>query len=910
MSYPPFIPDQPSSSTTGFNAPQLNRPNTGFISFNPFPAGSNGSSQDYSTDTDSGNPQKVMRGLTKYIESFKYPYINDVSAYEKLQKIGQGTFGEVFKARCKRTNRIVALKKILMENEKEGFPITALREVKMLQQLKHPNVTDLIEVCSSRSSQNKKDHSTFYLVFAFCDHDLAGLLGSNKVKFEPVHIKTMMKHLLSGLDKLHRMKILHRDMKAANILISHEGVLKLADFGLARPFIVSSGPNRQLYTNRVVTLWYRPPELLLGDRQYTTTIDVWGVGCIMAEMWTRTPIMPGETEQKQLLLITHLCGSINKEVWPEVDKLPMFFRNGTEKFVKDEFAMQLLDELLTLDPSKRLTAEKAIYHDYFYKNPQPQENIADLMKTITTSQFEYTAGQGAHANRKPQQPRPHPQRNQQQQNVPSGQCLERFVAVGNRRFPVCEAILRRFNALKTEKSTSRILIRCYQCCFVARALDFVATGPHVPLQKPLNTHHVGILHQNLIGLTETTPLLCRPPAPPPQMTTFDKGEKPEKGTFVAFDHIRFLVGNAKQAAYWYCANYGFEPYAYKGLETGSRITAQHAVRQNKIIFVFESALLPDNKELGDHLVRHGDGVKDVCFEVDDLDAIIDYAKKAGAKLIQDVTEEKDENGVVRFATLRTYGETNHTLIERKNYKGTFLPGFKPHTLSKEFFQSLPRVGLNFIDHCVGNQPENEMDSAVQWYEKTLQFHRFWSVDDSMIHTEFSALKSIVVTNYEETIKMPINEPASSGKKAVSQIQEYVDYYGGSGVQHIALNTSDIITAIEALRARGCEFLTIPSNYYDNLRQRLSQASIKVSEDMDRLQKLHILVDFDENGYLLQIFGKPCQDRPTLFLEIIQRHNHQGFGAGNFKALFESIELEQNERGNLFYSDVEKGGKKI
>ncbi|CAJ0580869.1 unnamed protein product, partial [Mesorhabditis spiculigera] len=393
------------------------------------------------------------------------------------------------------------------------------------------------------------------------------------------------------------------------------------------------------------------------------------------------------------------------------------------------------------------------------------------------------------------------------------------------------------------------------------------------------------------------------------MTTYDKGAKPDNGQFLAFDHVRFQVGNAKQAAMWYCTHFGFEPFAYKGLETNSRHVAQHVVRQNKIIFVFESALTPGNHELGDHVIQHGDGVKDVAFEVDDVEWVIRTAKKAGAKIVQDITEDKDEHGSVKYASVQTYGDTIHTLLERKNYKGLFLPGFKEHTAPKHFWQSLPRVGLNFLDHCVGNQPDLEMESAVKWYEDVLTFHRFWSVDDSMIHTEYSALRSVVVTNYEETIKMPINEPAE-GKRAVSQIQEYVDYYGGAGVQHIALNTSDIITAIRALRARGLEFLSIPDSYYNNLRERLKSSRTKVTEDMDILQELKILVDFDENGYLLQIFGKPCQDRPTFFVEIIQRKNHQGFGAGNFKALFESIELEQNERGNLFYKNIEEGGKKL
>ncbi|CEF65250.1 4-hydroxyphenylpyruvate dioxygenase [Strongyloides ratti] len=390
---------------------------------------------------------------------------------------------------------------------------------------------------------------------------------------------------------------------------------------------------------------------------------------------------------------------------------------------------------------------------------------------------------------------------------------------------------------------------------------------------------------------------------------YEKGAKPEAGKFICFDHIRFYVGNAKQAANWYCTNFGFEPYAYKGLETGSRLVASHAVKQNKIIFVFETALLPGNLEIGEHLVQHGDGVKDVAFEVDDIHYIVNYAKNKGAVVVKDITKEEDEDGFILTASLQTYGDTLHTLIERKNYKGVFLPGFKKHSYGEEFFKTLPKVGLDFIDHCVGNQPENMMEPAVQWYEEMLQFHRFWSVDDTMIHTEYSALSSIVMTNYEETIKMPINEPAV-GRKAISQIQEYVDYYGGAGVQHIALNTQDIITAIVALKKRGVEFLSIPDAYYDNLRDRLSNSSTKVAEDIDKLQKLKILVDFDENGYLLQIFSKPCQDRPTLFIEIIQRRNHQGFGAGNFKALFESIELEQNERGNLFYSDVKQGGEKL
>lgn len=381
------------------------------------------------------------------------------------------------------------------------------------------------------------------------------------------------------------------------------------------------------------------------------------------------------------------------------------------------------------------------------------------------------------------------------------------------------------------------------------------------------------------------------------MTTYtDKGPKPEKGKFLHFDHITFWVGNAKQAAAYYCTKMGFEPLCYKGLETGSREIAAHVVKQNKIIFVFVSPYNPGNREMGDHLVTHGDGVKDIAFSVEDLDAIVESTKKRGGKIVRDIWEETDEGGTVRFAVVQTFGDTTHTFVEKSNYNGLFLPGYKRPLQKDTSLKNLPPTGLDFVDHCVGNQPDDEMAPVSDWYEKSLMFHRFWSVDDKQIHTEYSALRSIVVTNYEETIKMPINEPAPGKKK--SQIQEYVDYYGGPGIQHIALNTKDIIKAISNLRARGMEFLSIPDTYYKTLKEKLKTSKVKITEDMSQLQKLNILIDYDDNGYLLQIFTKPMQDRPTLFLEVIQRHNHQGFGAGNFKALFEAIELDQAERGNL------------
>ncbi|KAL2916726.1 hypothetical protein HK105_203844 [Polyrhizophydium stewartii] len=373
------------------------------------------------------------------------------------------------------------------------------------------------------------------------------------------------------------------------------------------------------------------------------------------------------------------------------------------------------------------------------------------------------------------------------------------------------------------------------------------------------------------------------------------GPRPAVGRYHGYDHLTFWVGNAKQAAAFYVSRFGFEPIGYKGLETGSRDVVAHAVAQKDVVFVFQSPLNPNNRLYGDFMTLHGDAVKDVAFSVDDARGIYQKAVARGARSIREPWEESDEHGTVVMATIATYGDCEHTFVERKNYKGRFLPGFKAPP-ADPINLLLPPTDLLFIDHIVGNQPDNEMVSACELYEKTLDFHRFWSVDDKQIHTEYSALRSIVMTDYDRKVKMPINEPAVGKKK--SQIQEYVDYHGGAGVQHIAIRTEDILKSVSNLRARGVEFLTIPKTYYDNLRVRLASSPVKIAEDMDALQKLNILIDYDENGYLLQIFTKPLEDRPTLFIEIIQRRNHEGFGAGNFKALFESIEHEQALRGNL------------
>lgn len=384
------------------------------------------------------------------------------------------------------------------------------------------------------------------------------------------------------------------------------------------------------------------------------------------------------------------------------------------------------------------------------------------------------------------------------------------------------------------------------------------------------------------------------------MTTYtDKGPKPDLGSYTGFDHITFWVGNAKQAATYYCVRLGFKPLGYKGLETGDRHVVTHAVTQGDIVFLFQSPLQPGNEEFGKHQAQHGDGVKDVAFSVEDARGIYTKAVERGATSVHEPWDETDEHGTVTFATVQTYGDTTHTFVDRSKYnapEGVFLPGFGKPLYSDGLLESLAPVGLNFIDHCVGNQPDLQMEKVADWYVNVLQFHRFWSVDDTQMHTDFSALRSIVVTDYDEKVKMPINEPADGKRK--SQIQEYVEFYGGAGVQHIALNTDDVISAVAACRTRGMDFLNPPQSYYANLRERLKHSKVTVKEDLDLIEKNRILVDFDDDGYLLQLFTKPVEDRPTLFIELIQRNHHQGFGAGNFKALFEAIESDQAARGNL------------
>ncbi|OTA57302.1 4-hydroxyphenylpyruvate dioxygenase [Hypoxylon sp. EC38] len=384
--------------------------------------------------------------------------------------------------------------------------------------------------------------------------------------------------------------------------------------------------------------------------------------------------------------------------------------------------------------------------------------------------------------------------------------------------------------------------------------------------------------------------------------------------FQGYDHVTWWVGNAKQAASYYNTLFGFTTIAYQGLETGSRYFTSYVVANGDIRFVFTSpirsyAYLPKDepisadeyallKEMHDHLERHGDAVKDVAFEVDSVEGVYYKAVEQGAASVQHPKLLRDkQHGDVLMAVIRTYGDTTHTLISRRNYTGPFMPGFQTKSPPPSTVV-LPQVNLARIDHCVGNQSWGEMVAACDFYERCLSFHRFWSVDDSQICTEFSALSSIVMSSANDVVKMPINEPAPGKKK--SQIEEYVIFNSGAGVQHIALLTHDIVSTVAAMRARGVEFISVPSTYYETMKQRLrtEKRSWELIEEFDTLQKLNILIDYDEGGYLLQLFTKPLMDRPTVFIEIIQRHDFDGFGAGNFKSLFEAIEREQAERGNL------------
>jgi 4-hydroxyphenylpyruvate dioxygenase len=354
------------------------------------------------------------------------------------------------------------------------------------------------------------------------------------------------------------------------------------------------------------------------------------------------------------------------------------------------------------------------------------------------------------------------------------------------------------------------------------------------------------------------------------------------------DYVEFYVGNAKQAAHYYMSAFGFQALAYAGPETGVKDRASYAVRQHKLTFVLTTPIRSNN-EIADHIYKHGDGVKVLALRVDDAKDAWHQTTSRGAKSYMEPKVMKDENGEAVISGIHTYGDTVHLFIERKNYQGTFLPGYR--SWENPWFKP-EDTGLEYVDHCVGNVSWNQMNPWVKFYEDVMGFKNILSFDDNDISTEYSALMSKVMSNGNGYVKFPINEPAEGKKK--SQVEEYLEFYDGEGVQHVAMATKDIVTTVRQLRSRGVEFLQVPQSYYDDLFERVGT----IDEDLAPLRELGILVDRDEEGYLLQLFTKPVEDRPTLFFEIIQRKGAKSFGKGNFKALFEAIEREQEARGNL------------
>ncbi len=354
------------------------------------------------------------------------------------------------------------------------------------------------------------------------------------------------------------------------------------------------------------------------------------------------------------------------------------------------------------------------------------------------------------------------------------------------------------------------------------------------------------------------------------------------------DYVEFYVGNARQAAQYYRSIFGFEIVAFKGLETGSRNTTSYVLRQNKITFVVTGAL-HSASPVAEHVKLHGDGVKDIAFLVDDVNKVYEGVTARGAKGLQPPTDLQDQYGTVRKAVIGVYGDTTHTFIQRSDYIGPFLPGFQ--AFESTAAPTSP-VGLASLDHMVANVGWNEMEPWVEFYRKVMGFTQLASFDDKDISTDYTALMSKVMQNGNGRVKLPINEPAPGVRK--SQVEEYLDFYSGPGIQHIALTTGNILKTVEELRQRGVDFIRVPDTYYENLEERIGD----IKESLDEIRRLGLLVDRDDEGYLVQIFTRPQADRPTFFFEIIQRHHARSFGKGNFKALFEAIEADQALRGTL------------
>uniref|UniRef100_A0A1I7ZUX9 4-hydroxyphenylpyruvate dioxygenase n=2 Tax=Steinernema glaseri TaxID=37863 RepID=A0A1I7ZUX9_9BILA len=384
----------------------------------------------------------------------------------------------------------------------------------------------------------------------------------------------------------------------------------------------------------------------------------------------------------------------------------------------------------------------------------------------------------------------------------------------------------------------------------------------------------------------------------------------------SFHHVEFVVSNAVQASFWYCANFGFYKYAEKKTDDALSIV----VKNGPVAFVFTSPRGSENgpvafvftsprgsevrPEFERHLRIHGDAVHDVAFLVDCIETTVAELKKHGGDIVEDISKVDDKDGSVLTAKVGTAnGTLLHTLIQKKDYHGHFLPGYEKISDSViGLCENLPKITYEALDHVVENYPHGALEDVGEWYRKNLNLHRFWSVDDKTCHTEYSAMNSWLMVNDTHDVQVTICEPVPNSKRARNQIQEFVDYNGGPGIQHIALRVHDIVSAIESMKRRGVQFLSVPDSYYEQLGARLSKSKVTVAEDLHKLRELKILIDFDDNGYLLQIFTQPVQDRPTLFIEIIQRRNFNGFGAGNFKSLFEAVEREQAKRGTLFEDD--------
>jgi 4-hydroxyphenylpyruvate dioxygenase len=372
-------------------------------------------------------------------------------------------------------------------------------------------------------------------------------------------------------------------------------------------------------------------------------------------------------------------------------------------------------------------------------------------------------------------------------------------------------------------------------------------------------------------------------AAPKPSTSAETDFLPLQGT----DYVEFYVGNAKQAAHFYKTAFGFQSLAYSGPETGTKEKASYVIRQNKLTFVLTTPLRSNNP-ITEHIHKHGDGVKVLALKVEDATSAWEETTKRGGKSYLEPVTLTDDDGEVVMSGIHTYGDTVHLFIERGNYNGVFMPGFRKW----ESAYNPPETGLLYVDHCVGNVGWNQMNPWVKFYEEVMGFRNILTFDDKDISTEYSALMSKVMSNGNGFVKFPINEPAEGKKK--SQVEEYLEFYNGEGVQHVAVATNDIVKTVTDLQKRGVEFLNIPSTYYDELPDRVGH----IDEDLEPLKQLGILVDRDNEGYLLQIFTKPVEDRPTLFFEIIQRKGAKSFGKGNFKALFEALEKEQDARGNL------------